>query len=82
MPTSWEWLTTIAPCVQILVHHLASEINYALRSQQGSKDGSPDLTEDVEELMGSLSQNGIHVLHAGRRLDDELKTMQVSQTML
>jgi hypothetical protein len=51
----------IAPCIQIL-HQLMSDINLALGSQQGQKHAKPDLTEDIDKLIGSLAHHGVYVV--------------------
>ncbi|KAH7906597.1 hypothetical protein BJ138DRAFT_1162281 [Hygrophoropsis aurantiaca] len=77
---SWEWLATIAPCVDIL-RQLATNINGALGSKQGNRHSAPDLTEDIDELMGSLSHHNVYKKELGRTFDDgELPTVDVVET--
>ncbi|KAH7918344.1 hypothetical protein BV22DRAFT_1075903 [Leucogyrophana mollusca] len=74
---SWEWLATIAPCVDIL-RQLATNISGALGSKQGNRHAAPDLTEDIDELMGSLSHHNVYKKELGRAFDDgDLPTADV-----
>ncbi|KIJ59407.1 hypothetical protein HYDPIDRAFT_162408 [Hydnomerulius pinastri MD-312] len=66
---SWEWLETIAPCVEIL-RNLAADINATLGAKQGNRHATPDLTEDIDELMGSLTHNKVYEIEHGRIFDE------------
>ncbi|KAJ7466949.1 hypothetical protein FB451DRAFT_1401804 [Mycena latifolia] len=67
---SWDWLSLISPCVDIL-RQLATKINTDLGARQGSKHASPDLQEDIAVLMDSLSEHEVYVEKDGRVLDDD-----------
>lgn len=54
-----------------ILRQLASEVNAALGSRQGTKHGSPDLVNDIKELMDSLSHNEVYVIQPGRSFDEE-----------
>ncbi|TFY76426.1 hypothetical protein EWM64_g7587 [Hericium alpestre] len=62
---SWEWLHTIAPCIQIL-RDLANEVNSTLGANQGNRHASLDLTDDIDELMGSLRHHSVYNMTLGR----------------
>ena len=57
---SWKWLETIAPCVEILCR-LATDIHALLGSKQSNHHATPDLTDDIDELMGSLAHHNVYV---------------------
>ncbi|KAH9886958.1 hypothetical protein C8Q73DRAFT_794994 [Cubamyces lactineus] len=67
---SWEWLTMISPCVDIL-RRLVTQINADLGARQGVKHTSPDLERDITHLMGSLQEHGVYEAHPGRRVDSD-----------
>ncbi|KAH9162462.1 hypothetical protein EDB89DRAFT_2152512 [Lactarius sanguifluus] len=67
---SWEWLTTISPCIEIL-RRLATEVNNTLGSKQGNRHASADLTKDIKILMDSLKQNNIYKEVLGHTLGDD-----------
>ncbi|KAJ7268858.1 hypothetical protein B0H12DRAFT_1096990 [Mycena haematopus] len=69
---SWDWLSLISPCVDIL-RQLATKINVDLGARQGSKHATPDLEEDIDALMDSLAEHEVYVEKAGRVLDDDEK---------
>ncbi|TFY77269.1 hypothetical protein EWM64_g6746 [Hericium alpestre] len=69
---SWEWLHTIAPCIQIL-RDLANKVNSTLGVKQGNRHVSLDLTDDIDELMGSLRHNNIYSVALGRVFASEDK---------
>ncbi|TFY80542.1 hypothetical protein EWM64_g3470 [Hericium alpestre] len=56
---SWEWLHMISPCIQLL-QDLATEVNSTLGTKQGNRHACLDLTEDIEELMGSLQHHKVY----------------------
>jgi hypothetical protein len=43
----------------------------ALGSQQGQKHAKPDLTEDIDKLIGSLAHHGVYVVQNGRWFADD-----------
>jgi hypothetical protein len=43
----------------------------ALGSRQGQKHAKPDLTDDIDELMGSLAHHDVYVVRNGRRFADD-----------
>ncbi|KAI0054708.1 hypothetical protein BV25DRAFT_1903821 [Artomyces pyxidatus] len=67
---SWEWLATISPCVEIL-RRLATEINASLGAKQGNRHAEADLTDDIDELMGSLAHHGVYREQLGRTFDSD-----------
>ncbi|KAJ6468839.1 hypothetical protein C8R45DRAFT_1055210 [Mycena sanguinolenta] len=69
---SWDWLALISPCVDIL-RQLATKINLDLGACQGSKHASPDLAEDIQSLMDSLTEDEVYTEKEGRVLDDDEK---------
>ncbi|KAJ7813694.1 hypothetical protein B0H14DRAFT_2852382 [Mycena olivaceomarginata] len=69
---SWDWLSLISPCVDIL-RQLATKINIDLGAHQGSKHATPDLEEDIDALMDSLAEHEVYLEKEGRVLDDDEK---------
>ncbi|KAI0071880.1 hypothetical protein K474DRAFT_1577171, partial [Panus rudis PR-1116 ss-1] len=67
---STEWLETIAPCIEFL-RKLATQINNELGSRQGSKHASPDLSQDIAELMKSFREHSVYEIERGRTIDGE-----------
>ncbi|KAH9949018.1 hypothetical protein B0H21DRAFT_787435 [Amylocystis lapponica] len=67
---SWEWLETIAPCINIL-RQLATEINGSLGAKQGTKHHIPDLTRDITELKKALRTHRVYHLEPGRVIDGD-----------
>ena len=67
---SWDWLETIAPCVEIL-RRLATDVHASLGSKQGNRHAAPDLTEDIDKLMGSLAHHKVYVEQQGRVFDED-----------
>ncbi|KAJ6456523.1 hypothetical protein C8R45DRAFT_1056470 [Mycena sanguinolenta] len=53
---SWDWLTMISPCVNIL-RNLATRIHTDLGSRQGTKHTIPNLEEDITALVDSLEEH-------------------------
>lgn len=66
----WDWLATVAPCVEIL-RRLATNVHELIGSRQGNRHAAPDLTEDIDELMGSLAHHNIYTEQLGRVFDDD-----------
>ncbi|TFY82048.1 hypothetical protein EWM64_g1965 [Hericium alpestre] len=62
---SWEWLHMISPCIQLL-RDLATGVNSTLGAKQGNRHACLDLTEDVQELMGSLQHHKVYHEVLGR----------------
>lgn len=60
----WDWLKTIVPCVEIL-QRLATNVHTSLGSKQGQCHTAPDLTEDIKELMGSLTHHSVYTEQQG-----------------
>ncbi|KAF8196897.1 hypothetical protein K438DRAFT_1906287 [Mycena galopus ATCC 62051] len=69
---SWEWLSLISPCVDIL-RQLATKINNDIGARQGSKHSSPDLSADITALMTSLAEHEVYQEKEGRVLDADDK---------
>jgi hypothetical protein len=69
---SWEWLSLISPCVDIL-RQLATKINNDIGARQGSRHSSPDLSADIDALMTSLAEHEVYVEKEGRVLDADDK---------
>lgn len=67
---SWEWLETVAPCIDIL-RTLATQMNQDLGSRQGSRHSSPDLSKDIVELMRSLHEHRVYCYEGGRVIEGE-----------
>ncbi|KAJ7724186.1 hypothetical protein DFH07DRAFT_759173 [Mycena maculata] len=69
---SWDWLGLVSPCVDVL-RRLATSINTDLRARQGNKHTIPDLDNDIQSLMASLSEHEVYIYikKEGRVLDDD-----------
>ncbi|KAL1948717.1 hypothetical protein VTO73DRAFT_10523 [Trametes versicolor] len=67
---SWEWLTMISPCVDIL-RQLVTRINMELGGRQGIKHTSPDLERDITQLMDSLADKGVYTEDPGRHIETD-----------
>jgi hypothetical protein len=67
---SWDWLAFVSPCVDVL-RRLATSINGDLGARQGNKHTIPDLANDIECLMASLTEHEVYVKKEGRVLDDD-----------
>lgn len=67
---SWDWLQTIRACIVVL-RELVTKFNGTLGSHQGSKPTTPDLTEDIESIMGSLESHQVYSLRPGRIIELE-----------
>jgi len=65
---SWEWLSMISPCIDIL-RQLATQVNGTLGSKQGSKHAAPDLANDIQELKRSLREHNVYTFERGRTID-------------
>ncbi|KAI0309837.1 hypothetical protein OF83DRAFT_1232886, partial [Amylostereum chailletii] len=68
--TSWEWLTTIAPCIQVL-RALATSVNGMFGAKQGDRHATPDLTNDVDALMTSIWENQVYTVCLCREFADD-----------
>ncbi|KAI0704499.1 hypothetical protein C8T65DRAFT_741054 [Cerioporus squamosus] len=68
---SWEWLATIAPCINTL-RQLASQMHAELGSHQGSKHAAPDLSKDIATLMASLREHTVYVQERARKFNDQV----------
>ncbi|KAJ7625927.1 hypothetical protein FB45DRAFT_922649 [Roridomyces roridus] len=55
---SWDWLSLVSPCIDVF-RKLATKINVDLGARQGSKHATPDLTRDIDALMGSLAEHEV-----------------------
>ncbi|THG94119.1 hypothetical protein EW026_g7288 [Hermanssonia centrifuga] len=66
---SWDWLETVSPCINVL-RALATQMNWNLGSQQGSKHHALDLTNDIRELMKALRTHRVYEKESGRVIDD------------
>jgi hypothetical protein len=60
----------IAPCVDVL-RHLSRMMHNILGSDQGTKHEPPNLKNDIQDLMRSLTDHGVYTLNVGRTLDDD-----------
>ncbi|KAH7921361.1 hypothetical protein BV22DRAFT_1049687 [Leucogyrophana mollusca] len=70
---SWERLATV-----YILRQLETSISGALGSKQGNHHSAPDLTEDIDELMGSFSHHNVYKKELGRAFDDgDLPTADV-----
>ncbi|KAF9556932.1 hypothetical protein CPC08DRAFT_776651 [Agrocybe pediades] len=67
---SWEWLTLISPCVDML-RQLARNFHQMLGADQGTRHAPPQLSKDIESLMNSLSEHKVYEMQKGRTLDDD-----------
>ena len=67
---SWEWLESIAPCVDVL-WQLSKNFNDILGADQGTRHAPADLTEDIATLMESLDENDVYRVQKGRVLDED-----------
>lgn len=65
---SWEWLSEVAPTVEVL-RRIATQINHDLGSCQGTKHSTPNLDNDIKELMQSLKDNSVYQIEEGRSLE-------------
>ncbi|OCH84389.1 hypothetical protein OBBRIDRAFT_808274 [Obba rivulosa] len=65
---SWEWLSIVSPCVDIL-RQLAMQMNTTLEARQGSKHTSPDLEKNIQELMHSIHEHHIYEIVPSRTFD-------------
>ncbi|KAJ7826515.1 hypothetical protein B0H13DRAFT_2241113 [Mycena leptocephala] len=57
---SWDWLAFVSPCVDVL-RRLATSINQDLGSRQGNKHTIPDLDNDIQSLMASLTEHEVYI---------------------
>uniref|UniRef100_D8PYY4 DUF6589 domain-containing protein n=1 Tax=Schizophyllum commune (strain H4-8 / FGSC 9210) TaxID=578458 RepID=D8PYY4_SCHCM len=78
---SWAWLATISPCIQIL-RSLANQVHKALGGKQGSRHAEPDLTNDIAELMDSLSQHQVYTPCKGRQFDEDDESSLVAESVI
>ncbi|KAJ6455499.1 hypothetical protein DFH09DRAFT_1384541, partial [Mycena vulgaris] len=67
---SWDWLALVSPCVDVL-RRLATSMNRDLGSRQGNKHTIPDLDNDIQCLMASLTEHEVYIKKEGRVLDDD-----------
>ncbi|KAI0321599.1 hypothetical protein OF83DRAFT_1050951 [Amylostereum chailletii] len=67
---SWEWLATIAPCIQVL-RALATSVNGMFGAKQGDRHATPDLTNDVDALMTSIWENQVYTVCLCREFADD-----------
>ncbi|THU92295.1 hypothetical protein K435DRAFT_820517 [Dendrothele bispora CBS 962.96] len=66
---SWEWLEMIAPCVQAL-RHISNMMKSTLGVDIGTKHSTPNLSDDIYQLMKSLDENNVYRVHEGRTIDN------------
>ncbi|KAF8205369.1 hypothetical protein K438DRAFT_1918070 [Mycena galopus ATCC 62051] len=71
---SWEWLSLISPCVNIL-RQLATKINSDIGARQGSRHSSPDLSADIGALMTSLAEHEVYQEKEGCVLNADDKSV-------
>ncbi|KAF9538142.1 hypothetical protein CPC08DRAFT_526145 [Agrocybe pediades] len=67
---SWEWLASIAPCVDML-RKLARNFHQMLGADQGTRHAPPQLAKDIDSLMVSLSEHKVYEIQKGRTLDND-----------
>ncbi|KAE9387375.1 hypothetical protein BT96DRAFT_1080381 [Gymnopus androsaceus JB14] len=67
---SWEWLQVIGPCVQAL-RHITAMMKHALGVDIGTNHSSPDLQNDIAELMQSLDEHNVYRIIPGRVTDED-----------
>ncbi|KAI0075724.1 hypothetical protein K474DRAFT_1599390, partial [Panus rudis PR-1116 ss-1] len=65
-----EWLEKISPCIGIL-RELATQLNEALGSKQGNKHQTPELDNDIRELVKSLRMHKVYVIERGRTIEGD-----------
>lgn len=66
--SSWEWLKTISPCINLL-RKLANQVHATVGSYQGRTHKPADLTRDINELMKSLEGHNVYEISLGRRVE-------------
>ena len=66
----WEWLESIAPCVDVL-RQLSKNFNDILGANQGTRHAPANLTEDITTLIKSLDENNVYRIQKGQVLDDD-----------
>ncbi|KAE9407457.1 hypothetical protein BT96DRAFT_933227 [Gymnopus androsaceus JB14] len=67
---SWEWLSMITPCIDIL-RSLARTINSVLGSDQGNLHAETNLGSDIDTLMSSLTGWHVYTTIKGREVDED-----------
>ena len=67
---SWEWIESIAPCVEVL-RQLSKSFNDILGADQGMRHAPADLADDIHTFMESLNENNVYRIQKGRVLDDD-----------
>ena len=67
---SWEWIESVAPCVDVL-RQLSKNFNDILGADQGTRHAPANLNEDIATLMESLDENDVYRISKGRVLDDD-----------
>ncbi|KAI0069829.1 hypothetical protein K474DRAFT_1747000 [Panus rudis PR-1116 ss-1] len=65
-----EWLEKISPCIGIL-RELATQLNEALGSKQGNKHQTPELENDIRELIKSLRMHSVYSIERGRTIEGD-----------
>ncbi|KAI0072891.1 hypothetical protein K474DRAFT_1700685 [Panus rudis PR-1116 ss-1] len=63
-----EWLEKISPCIAVL-REIATQLNEALGSKQGNKHQTPQIDNDIRELMKSLRMHRVYSVERGRTID-------------
>ncbi|KAL0565003.1 hypothetical protein V5O48_017032 [Marasmius crinis-equi] len=67
---SWKWIETIAPCVQAL-QHITKNMTAALGINIGNKHQTPDVANDIAQLMKSLDENEVYCVVPGHTTDHD-----------
>ncbi|KAG8727283.1 hypothetical protein FRC10_006260 [Ceratobasidium sp. 414] len=67
---SWEWLSTIAPCVHVL-RRIAREFHTTLSDRQGTKHSVVSIEDDIRALVENLTDNHVYELRPGRAFDQK-----------
>ncbi|KAI0075557.1 hypothetical protein K474DRAFT_1599581 [Panus rudis PR-1116 ss-1] len=62
------WIKKISPCIGIL-REIATQLNDTLGSRQGNKHQTPQLDNDIRELMKSLRMHRVYTIEKGRTID-------------
>ncbi|KAJ8093915.1 hypothetical protein PM082_009786 [Marasmius tenuissimus] len=69
--SSWEWLSMISPCVDLL-RKLATNMAHSVgEATQGTRHAAPDLNKDISTIVESLEQHRVHEIVLGRVLDND-----------
>ncbi|KAK1235663.1 hypothetical protein PQX77_001105 [Marasmius sp. AFHP31] len=68
---SWEWLSMISPCIDVL-RKLATNMAHSVgEATQGSRHAAPDLSKDIATIIESLEHHKVYKIIRGRVLDND-----------